>query len=117
MKRFANLQQLQDSGLLLGMLATVRRVLSASDEDPDSIPNTPQNGSVYLLQSCDIDASIAEVFGAGLTDLPFNQVRYHPDDERFLCSLARDSGGQALLVIPDAYWLDDGWRAWLLSQL
>lgn len=118
MKKFANLEDLRNSYLERGMFglkllrALIGKESSVAPSSQDKDPN-----SAWLLQSADNDATVAAVFGAPLMELPVIRVRYLPDEEQFLCELVREQSGQETLVIPDAYWLDDGWRAWLVSQL
>lgn len=117
MKRFTTLEELLEAPLKRGILGALRRALGTEQELAVPEPYDPEKGSVWLLQSTDTDRDLIAVFGKPLTELAFEQVRYHPDDEHFLCHLVRNNSRCDTLVVPDLYWLDDGIRAWLLSQL
>lgn len=117
MKRFNSLAHLQQSNLHCGMLGAMLRAFAGKSDPPSPSPPTDATGSAWLMQSTDSDATVAQAFGVPLMELTFERVRFHPDDEQFLCELLRENSRRDVLAIPDAYWLDDGWRAWLLSQL
>ena len=117
MKRFDSLEELQQASLHSGWLGAMLYAFPDKSDPPVPTPPAEDAGSAYLLQSADSDATVAQVFGVPLMELTFERVRFLPDDERFLCELVREDSHRDILVIPDANWLDDGWRAWLVSLL
>lgn len=117
MKRFTTLEQLREHRLQGGIFAAIKRALLTEREIAHPEPYDPENGSVWLLQSTDDDHVMTAIFGNALTELCFERVAYHPDDGHFLCHLVRSNSRCDTLVVPDADWLNEGWRAWLISQL
>lgn len=118
MERFATLEEAEkyqvESGIAGAVIRAVRgevKIAAPQAYDPD------EQGSVWLLRPSDNDATVSAVFGKPLTQISFDRVRYHPEDEHFLCHLVRNNSCCDTLIVPDAYWLDENWREALLAQL
>lgn len=118
MERFNTLAEVEKFQVESGICGAVIRAFRSVEGIAEPEPYDPdKQDSFCLLRPSDTDATIAAVFGKPLMEIPFDGVKYHPEDEHFLCRLIRNNSGCDTLVVPDAYWLKDDWREWLLTQL
>jgi hypothetical protein len=118
MEKFATLEEVEKYQIESGIAGAVIRALRGEKKIAHPQPYDPdKQGSIWLLRPTDNDATVSAVFCNPLPQISFDRVRYHPEDEHFLCHLVRNNSCCDTLVVPDVYWLDDDWREWLHTQL
>ncbi len=118
MEKFQTLAQVEKFQVERGICGAIIRALRSEQEIAEPEPYDPEKqGSIWLLRPSDTDATVTAVFGKPLLELSFDGVKYHPEDEHFLCHLVRNNSCCDTLIVPDMHWLHNGWRKRLLSQL
>ncbi len=117
MKRFTTLEEPLEEHLPRGIFGAIQGALKKEQELAHPAPYNPEDGSVWLLQSSDTDETLTETFGVPFTQLGFEQVLHYRDQELFVGYRVINNSRCDTLVIPDASWLTDEWREWLLAHL
>ena len=118
MERFTTMEEVEKYRMERGICGAITRALRGEEEIAHPEPYDPdRQGSIWLLCSSDNDQTVASIFGKSLMELSFDDVRYYPEEEHFLCLMVRTNSQCDSLIIPDMHWLRDDWHEWLLAQL
>jgi hypothetical protein len=116
MRRLVTHEEFQKEPLPSGVRGALAHALTTEHSLSNPHPYDPEDGTVWLLERGDTDATVTAALGASLEALSFDGVDRRTG-EYFLCHLVRSNSRCDTLVVPDEEWLPPAWRQNLLRQI